>query len=615
MALLDDPTTLGRTRLSFADETEVDDFVATLGRFERGEISPDQWRAYRLVRGTYGQRQAADAQMLRIKIPQGILDVSQLHAVADACEQYSRGFAHITTRQNFQLHFVKLHDVEHAMRRLAEAGLTTREACGNSVRNITACPSAGVAADEVFDVTPYAEALTRYLLRHPLSSTLPRKFKIAFEGCPDDHAVTAINDIGWKARLRVDDRATTRGFRVTIGGGTATLAKSGDVLHEFLPADAMLEVAEAILRVFHRLGDYAHKHRNRMKFLVRALGFPVWRAEYEKALAEVRDEGGVRLPFDPEAPPVEAGPDWVRPTPPMPSDVARRAQSIEVRGPGVVPATRSALPVLRPDFQRWMATNVHPQKQPGHVIVTVTVPLGDLTGAQLRVLADLALGYGDGSVRVTQDQDLMLRWVRGGELSDLYDRLAAAGLGLDGAGTLADVTSCPGAESCRLAVTQSRGLGKLLGERLRARPDLVAAVPGLDIKISGCPNGCGQHHIAGLGFQGSVRRVGGRAAPQYFVMIGGGVDDAGASFGRLAARVPARRIPEVVERLVALYSEDRAPDETALAFFRRVEVARVKSRLADLEALTEGDAAPSDFIDLGEEQEFEVETQQGECMA
>src|SRR5262247_3445245 len=199
MAVLDDPKTFGRTRLSFADEAEIDEFVATLDRFERGDLSPDQWRVYRLVRGTYGQRQAADAQMLRIKIPQGILDAAQLEAVADVAERYSRGFAHITTRQNFQLHFVKLHDVEHAMRRLAEAGLTTREACGNSVRNITACPYAGVGADEAFDVTPYAEALTRYLLRHPLSSTLPRKFKIAFEGCATDHVMTAINDLAFRA--------------------------------------------------------------------------------------------------------------------------------------------------------------------------------------------------------------------------------------------------------------------------------------------------------------------------------------------------------------------------------------------------------------------------------
>ena len=614
MAALDDPNTFGRTRLSFADEAEIDDFVLTLEQFERGELSADQWRSYRLVRGTYGQRQTGDAQMLRIKIPQGILGQAELHAMADVSEHYSRGFAHITTRQNFQLHFVKLHDAEHAMRRLAEAGLTTREACGNSVRNVTACPYAGVAADEAFDVTPYAEALTRYFLRHPLSSSLPRKFKIAFEGCALDHAVTAINDIGWRARIEVIDGIPVRGFRVTVGGGTSTFAKTGDELYDFLPAGEMLEVAEAILRVFHRLGDYKHKQKNRMKFLVRALGFAVWRAEFDKALAEVRDEGGVRLPFDPEHPLVEAAPDWSRPDPPSVAEAARRAASAEVRGPGIVPAVRT-LPVLSGDFLSWKATNVRPQRQEGYATVTVTVPLGDLTGAQLRVVADLAGAYGDGTVRVTHNQDLLFRWVRAVEVPELYRRLAAARLGLGGANTLADVTSCPGAEACRLAVTQSRGLGKLLGDHLRERADLVAAVPGLDIKISGCPNGCGQHHIAGLGFQGSVRKVGDKAVPQYFVMLGGGVDGGRASFGRIAAKVPARRIPEAVDRLVALYTAEGGPGETARSFFRRLEVPRVKALLADLEALSPETATPADFIDLGEDAEFVVETQEGECVA
>src|SRR5882672_6219118 len=199
MPVMDDQTTYGRARLSFASQADIDEFVTVLDKYERGEITPDQWRAFRLVRGTYGQRQAEDAQMLRIKIPQGLLTTTQLQALADVGEQYSRGFGHITTRQNVQFHFVKLHDAEHAMHRLAEAGLTTREACGNSVRNITGCQFAGVSADEVFDVTPYAEALTRYLLRNPLSSTLPRKFKIAFEGCATDHVLTGINDLAFRA--------------------------------------------------------------------------------------------------------------------------------------------------------------------------------------------------------------------------------------------------------------------------------------------------------------------------------------------------------------------------------------------------------------------------------
>src|SRR5215472_3408923 len=236
MSVVDDPRTLGRARLPFASQADIEEFVATLERYERGELTADQWRQFRLVRGTYGQRQAEDAQMLRVKIPQGVLTGAQLEALADAADRYSRGFGHITTRQNMQFHFVKLHDVELAMRRLAEAGLTTREACGNSVRNITACPYAGVAHDERFDVTPYAEALTRFLLRHPLSATLPRKFKIAFEGCPTDHVGTAINDLGWRARVRVHEGVARRGFRVTIGGGTSTLPKAGDELYEFLPA-------------------------------------------------------------------------------------------------------------------------------------------------------------------------------------------------------------------------------------------------------------------------------------------------------------------------------------------------------------------------------------------
>src|SRR5947209_12643476 len=311
MSVVDDPTTFGRTRLSFADEAEIDEFVATLERFERGELTPDQWRLFRLVRGTYGQRQAADAQMLRVKIPQGVLTSDQLEALADVGQRYSRGFGHITTRQNVQFHFVKLHDVERAMHRLADAGLTTKEACGSSVRNITGCPYAGVAADEPFDVTPYAEALTRYLLRHPLSSTLPRKFKIAFEGCAVDHIATAVNDLGFRAVAGPDGG---RGFRVTAGGGTAIMTTSAGLLHEFLPASEIFRVAEAVLRVFQRLGDYEHKQRNRMKFMIKAIGWDRFIEEYQHELAACRTDGVPLFAIDP--PPIEAAPTWTRDEPP-----------------------------------------------------------------------------------------------------------------------------------------------------------------------------------------------------------------------------------------------------------------------------------------------------------
>jgi sulfite reductase (NADPH) hemoprotein beta-component len=616
MAAHDNRDTFGRTRLSFADERDIDEFVSVLDRFERGDIGPDEWRAFRLVRGTYGQRQAADFQMLRVKIPQGVLDIDQLNALADVAEQYSRGFGHITTRQNLQFHFIKLHDIELAMRRLADAGMTTREACGNSVRNITACPYAGVAGDEIFDVTPYAEALTRYLLRHPLSASLPRKFKIAFEGCPDDHIGIAINDIGWHARVRpVDDGTQQRGFRVTVAGGTSTLSRAGQVLYHFLPAGDILLVAEAIVRVFHRLGDYKHKQRNRLKFLVQSLGWDRFREEFERELEGARSVEEARLPFDPDHAPVEEEPFGPRLPRPSADEIVERLATTVLLGPGIHPRLEPRAHVVLGDFARWRRTNVIRQKQEGYSTATVTTVLGDLTATQLRIIGDLALAFGDGTVRVTADQNVVLRWIRASDLEELYRRLTAASLARAGAGTLADVTSCPGAESCRLAVTQSRGLARLLVDGLEQRPDIVEATPGLNIKISGCPNGCGQHHIAGLGFQGSLRKVGGRPAPHYFVMIGGGTDERGTTFGRRVATVPARRSLEVVERLAQLYRTQKAADETPLTFFRRVDQTVVKSSLADLELLVPETAPPDSFVDLAESQAFEPEVMEGECSA
>jgi sulfite reductase (NADPH) hemoprotein beta-component len=597
-----DQSTTGRARLSFASEADIDEFADVLAKFERGEITADQWRVFRLVRGTYGQRQLDDAQMIRVKIPQGLLSADQLHALAEVAEQYSRGFGHITTRQNVQFHFVRLHDVEPAMRLLASAGLTTREACGNSVRNITACQYAGVAADEAFDVTPYAEALTRFLLRHPLSSSLPRKFKIAFEGCEHDHVKLTINDIGWKARLE-DGR---RGFRVYIGGGTSTMTTAAMVLFDFLPVEEILNVAEAVLRVFQARGDYQHKQRNRMKFLIKSIGWDTWRAAFDEALAAVRADGGHLLELD--APATESAPDWRRGAAPSIDDITRRVGAASLTGPGIHPVRNHDA-----DVGRWRRSNVRSQRQPGFSIVTVTVPLGDLSGAQYRVLAELSRAYADGSVRVTALQNMVLRWVPNQEVAALYDALAAAGLGLADADTIADVTSCPGAESCKLAVTQSRGLGRAVGAYLRETPALIEMARDLDVKVSGCPNGCGQHHIAAIGFQGSLRKIDGRAVPQYFIQVGGGIDADRTTFGRLAAKVPARRAPEALDRLVRLYAEEKRDHETALEFFRRVEVARVKSLLADLETLTAATATPDDYIDLAETTAFRPETTDGEC--
>jgi len=609
MAAIDDTRTLGRARLDFSSEHDIDEFVETLQKFENGEMPADQWRRFRLVRGTYGQRQDG-VQMLRVKAPQGIVSSSQMRAFAGVAARYSRGFCHITSRQNIQFHFVLLKNVEAAMRELADEGLTTREACGNSVRNITGCPYAGTSESEIFDPTPYAEATTRYFLRHPLSGVLPRKFKIAFEGCAVDHAVTAINDIGWRARI-VDGR---KGWKMTVAGGTSILPVSGYVLYEFLPVEEMLEVAEAVVRVFHKYGDYKHPQRNRIKFVVRQMGWETFRAKVMEELDGFRREGGARLPFDPAKTTAEQAPDWEPAAPPTLQHVAAMA-STPMRGPGIHPGTVRLQP-LSDTYLRWLRRNVERQRQDGYYHVTVRLPLGDFTAGQMRVLADLADAYADATLRLTVEQNVLYRWVRKESLEPFYQRLAAAGLSEPDALTLSDVVSCPGAESCRLAVTQSRGLGRVLTEYFSARPELVDLVPSGNIRISGCPNGCGQHHIGALGFQGSVRKVGGKALPQYFVLVGGGVTDEGAHFGKVVAKVPARRIAEAAGRLVDLYREQRQSETEDLgAFYRRITPSVATERLKDLVELDAAQTTADDFIDLGESQAFDPVVMDGECSA
>jgi sulfite reductase (NADPH) hemoprotein beta-component len=607
MAAIDDPT-VGRASLAFSDERDIDEFVDMLRKYEAGDIEANDWRGFRLLRGTYGQRQEDGVQMMRIKIPQGLVSAAQMRALAGVAERYSRGFGHISTRQNVQFHFVPLASAETAMRELAATGLTTREACGNSVRNITACPYAGTSSTEVFDVMPYAETLTRYFLRHPLSSILPRKFKIAFEGCSEDHAMTAINDIGWQARIR-DGR---RGFRVTVSGGTAIMTVSGIELYDFLPVEEMLNVAEAIVRVFHRHGDRKHRHRNRMKFMIKDMGWEVWSATYEDALEEFRREGGAVLTL-PDEPPAIGAPDWTRPEAPSVEAVKGQADT-PVKGPGIVPGSIK-LTTLSDNMFRWMKNNVETQRQDGYAHVTVRLLLGDMTAGQMRVMAALSEAYGDGTMRLTIEQNVLFRWVPVESLKDFYRRLEVSGLASPDAKRLSDVVSCPGAETCRLAVTQSRGLGRVLTEQLSARPDLVDLVPpgSGEIKISGCPNGCGQNHIAAIGFQGSVRKLAGRALPQYFVLVGGGFSDGQAHFGTVVSKVPVTRINDALERLLGLYKQRREENESLGVFYRRLPKSEATEALKDLAVMAPEQAKPADFFDLGENREFAPEVMEGEC--
>src|SRR5712671_5410609 len=535
MSEMNHPQALGSTRLGFADEGELDRFVEKLEAFERGEVAPDAWRAFRLVHGVYGQRQDGP-MMVRCKIPQGVLTPEQLHALADVSERWSNGKGHTTTRQNVQFHFIQMEDVEAVVRHLGAAGLTTREACGNSVRNITGCPYAGVSEQEPFDVTPYAEAMTRHLLRGPLSSTLPRKFKIAFGGCCGGDCVGGgFHDIGFLAR----ERDGKRGFRVTIGGGLSTLRRAGFLAHEFLPVEQIFEVGEAVLRVFDRTGDRKNKAKARLKFVIDRLGVEGFLAEYGKEREAIAAGGG-------------------RPLGDLPVVAVPRLK-------------RAFLQPAGPGFDEFLDKNVRAQKQRGQVAVTVRVPLGDLSTAQSR------------------------------------------GLAVAGPRSIGDVTSCPGAMSCKLAVTQSRGLADLLSRYLEERPQVAALAESLSIKVSGCPNGCGQHYVAGIGFQGSVRKIAGRAVPQYHVYLGGKFD--GTSFGRLAVKVPARRAPETLTRLLELYASEKQSGQAPDDYFARVPLPQVQALLADLTEMTEAQTIPDDFIDLGEKQSFEVVLQEGECAA
>jgi sulfite reductase beta subunit-like hemoprotein len=468
-------------------------------------------------------------------------------------------------------------DVEDALRILAESGITTKEACGHSVRNWTCCPFSGVAKDEPFDPTPYVEALARHLLRGPYSSTLPRKLKPSLGGCcGTDCSQAFINDLGFLARKRGDEI----GFKLIAGGGLSTLRRSALVVEEFVPAAEILEAADAVVRVFHRIGNRNNKAKARLKWAIDKIGAEAFLAEYRGERETIRGEGGVPLVL-----------------PPQPAPPAKRAPLAQVVEP-------------QPGFAEWARDSVRPQKQLGFSAVVIRLVLGDISAAQLRALIPLVQQFGEGELRTTNEQNLVLRYVPDAKLPLLHKELSRIGLASEGANSLADVTSCPGASSCKLAVTASRGLGGQLTELLDRRPDLVAAAKGLDIKVSGCPHGCGQHYIAGIGFQGGMRKLAGRPAPQYLVYVGGGIRADGADFGKLIGKVPARRGAATVERLLDFYIREGG---TGPAFWHGVPVDQLRALIQDLSELADADAREEDFIDLGEARAFEVVSGEGEC--
>jgi len=564
----------------FSDPRDVDEFVHKLEAYERGDLTAEQFRAFRLLRGVYGQRQEGH-QMLRVKIPFGRLDSRGLEALADVGERYSRGFGHVTTRQNVQFHFVAMNEVEAAMRRLDEAGLTTRDACGNSVRAVTACELAEVCGSAPFDVSPYAEAITRLFLGHPLASSLPRKFKIAFSGCATDCAKAAIHDLGFIAKV-VDGQA---GFRVVAAGGLSSSPYNALELHDFVRGAEIGRAAEAILRLFHTLGNRENRQRARLKYVRKKLGEQGFLETYARIRAEVDAEAAAELALPPPPARAPSGPV-------LESDVAA---------------------VRQPEYLTWRATSVVDQKQDGYVAVYVRLQLGDITSAQMRALGRIADDLGDGTVRLTIDQNILLPWVDRRSLGALYARLAREGLARLDIHTARDVTSCQGADTCNLAVTSSRAVAKAISDRLEAEGmGNVGEAARTIIKVSGCPNSCGQHHIADLGFHGGAKNTGSGAVPVYQLHLGGGVDERGARFGRQVVKIVARRVPEAVVRLLRFYESARNEGESVASFFERIDGKRVVLELGDV---VTAETTPEERADIGESAGFLVHSGEGECAA
>jgi sulfite reductase (NADPH) hemoprotein beta-component len=572
----------------FSSPADVDEFVGVLEKYERGELTADQFRSFRLLRGVYGQRQEG-SQMLRVKIPFGRLDSRGLDALADVGEQYSRAFGHVTTRQNVQFHFVKLTDVEAAMRRLDEAGLTTRDACGNSVRAVTACERAEICDGAPFDVSPYAEAVTRQFLGHPLSSSLPRKFKIAFSGCASDCAKAAIHDLGFIAAVQNG----APGFKVVAAGGLSSSPQNALVLHDFVHAGEIGRVGEAIIRIFHRLGNRENRQRARLKYVRKKMGEQGFRDEYAKVRAEVDAEAAAELALPPPA---------------------NRAPSGAVIDDAPAPRDGSYL--------SWRSTSIvdqkspvgdHEARQPGYVAAYVRLNLGDITSDQMRELGRIANEIGDGTVRLTIDQNILLPWVDKRSVPALYARLSKAGLARLDLHTVRDVTSCQGADTCNLAVTSSRAVAAAITARLEAE-DLGATgdLARTLIKVSGCPNSCGQHHIADLGFHGGAKNTGDGAVPVYQLHLGGGVDERGARFGRQVVKIFAKRVPDAVVRLLRFYEAERTAGESPASFFERIDGKRVVAALGDVVTAV---ARADERSDVGESTGFLVHSGEGECAA
>ena len=596
---------------------EVDEFEANIELNKQGKIEPRIFAETRLRRGAYGQRydngkrndgkqirqlkypnqgmwKGPDTHwdapgMQRIKFPWGGITADQLDTMADLAEEYSDGIGHITTRQDFQLHFIHVEDTPNMMRRLAAVGITTREACGNSVRNVTACPLAGVCRTEAFDVTPYSKAIFKFMLGHPDAQDFGRKFKIAFSGCPQEACgLVNMHDMGFIAKKAVVNGKETRAFDVFVGGGLGPVPYNAKLLFENLAAEEILPVTQATARVYGRLGEKKIRGMARIKFLVAKLGID----EFKKLIVEERKI----LPQDSR---------WTSLIQDFLKESEEATQKASELKDGSYPK----------GFVEWKKTNGYAQLQPGYSTVYVKVPLGDLTSTQLRGLADLSRKYGKDTIRTSVEQNLLFRWISNQDLPAIYEALGKLGLNEANANTISDITSCPGTDTCKLGISASRGLARELSRQLDAQMEsMPQEVKDIKIKVSGCPNSCGQHPMCDIGFYGVSRKSGGFAVPHFQVVIGGEWANNGGTYGMAVAAVPSKRIPEAMKRLTDKYVNEHQKNETFQKFIARVGKVEIKTLLQDLTILPTHDVEPEMFTDWGDPREYTIgDIGKGEC--
>ena len=575
---------------------DIERFEKAIAQYLAGEIDEDVFRVMRLNNGIYGQRQGGTNQMVRIKLPAGTITPEQLDLMGDLATEFSRGWGHITTRQNIQFHFVELRRIPDLLRRLAAVGLTSREACGDTVRNVMACHLAGACPYEHLDVTPWAEATYRHFVRNPLGQRLPRKFKVNFSGCSTDCGQAMFNDVGVVAVSRErEDGSVEQGFRVYIAGGLGATPHPALSLEEFTTREELLPTIEAVLRVFDQTGNRDNKLRARLKWVIDQLGID----EVRRRVLKIRHT----LP---------ASSTWPGGIPPEVASVgdaaAGRAAAGEVTpmGQGVRVALRSSDP-----FVNWETASVIRGAAKGTVSAIAYAAIGDITASQFKALAAIQRELG-ADVRLTNRQNVAFRNLTEDQLRVLHARLEVIGMARPGAELARDVVACPGADTCNIAVTQSRGLAKAIGDRLEEEG--LAEVGGVRINISGCTNSCGQHHAADIGLFGAERRAHGKSLPGYQLLLGGYVGNEQIHFGEKALRVPAKAAPEAVARVVRRFANERDAGETFQGWLsRNGGASNVAGDLRDLDIVPKPDVSPEFFVDYDETGPFVAAAGESEC--